>query len=145
MFIRFGINNVKSIHTLPLLSLILLSLISNLSHLKSLPLETLRLFSLVSLMTKTRMIVDNIFLGFQKSGIKSREVLHFVPLQRFYAVLFVPLFCLCERNAGHSEKTTLLHNVDNIGQKDIKVSKYGSGFGIVLMPIYNTGDEVDGI
>jgi hypothetical protein len=57
MFIRFDINNVKSIHTLLLPSLPLLSL-----HLKSLPLKTLRLLSLVSLMIKTqRMIVDNLF------------------------------------------------------------------------------------
>jgi hypothetical protein len=30
---------------------------------------------------------------FQKSGTKSRGVLHFVPLRRFYAVVFIPLFC----------------------------------------------------
>jgi hypothetical protein len=49
---------------------------------------------MVSMMTKAkRMIVDNIFLGFQKSGTKSRGVLHFVLLRRFYDVLFVPLFC----------------------------------------------------
>ncbi len=39
------------------------------------------------------MIVNNIFLGFEKSGTKSRGVLHFVPLRRFYGVLFVLLFC----------------------------------------------------
>ncbi len=32
------------------------------------------------------MIVDNIFLEFQKSGTKSRGVLHFVPLRRFYDI-----------------------------------------------------------
>jgi hypothetical protein len=48
MFIRLGLNNDKSIHTLPLQSPHLLSF-----HLKSLPLETLRLISLVSLITKT--------------------------------------------------------------------------------------------
>ncbi len=115
MFIRLGINNVKSIHTLLLESLPLLSL-----PLYSLPLETLRLFSLVSFMTKTtRMIVDNIFLGFQKSGTKSRRVLHFVPLRRFYAVLFVPLFCRLREKCGTLWKTTWLHNVHNIRQKDI--------------------------
>ncbi len=52
---------------------------------------------MVSLMTKAkRMIIDNLFRWFQKSGTKSRGVLHFVPLRQFYAVLFVPLFC---RNA----------------------------------------------
>ncbi len=33
------------------------------------------------------MIVDNIFRGFQKSGIKCRVVLLFIPLRRFYTVL----------------------------------------------------------
>ena len=118
MFIRFGINNVKSIHTLHLQSFHLLSLL-----LYSLHLETLRLVPLVmvSLMTNTkRMIVDNIFLGFQKSGTKSRGVLHFVPLRRFYAVLFVPLFCRLREKCGTLWKMTWLHNVENIRQKDIK-------------------------
>jgi hypothetical protein len=66
------------------------------------------------------MIVDNIFLGFQKSGTKSRGVLHFVPLRRFYDVLFVPLFCRPREKCGILWKTTWLHNVDNIRQKDIK-------------------------
>jgi hypothetical protein len=48
MFIRLGLNNKKSIHTLPLWSAPFLSL-----HLKSLPFQTLRLISLVSLITKT--------------------------------------------------------------------------------------------
>ncbi len=66
------------------------------------PLQTLRLLSLVSLMTKTkRMIVDNLFRWFQNSGTKVEGILLFVPLRRFYAVLFVPLFC---RNAGQCEK-----------------------------------------
>ncbi len=65
------------------------------------------------------MIVDNIFLGFQKSGTKSRGVLHFVPLRRFYAVLFVPLFCRLREKWG-----TWMHNVDNMRQKDIKMSTY---------------------
>ncbi len=57
---------------------------------------------------------------FQKSGTKSRGVLHFVPLRRFYAVLFVPLFCRLREKCGTLWKTTWLHNVDNIRQKDIK-------------------------
>jgi hypothetical protein len=48
MFIRFGINNEKSLNTLPLQSLHLISL-----HLISLPLETLRLGSLAKLIIKT--------------------------------------------------------------------------------------------
>ena len=76
---------------------------------------------MVSLMTKAkRMIVDNLFRWFQKSGTKSRGVLHFVPLRRFYAVLFVPLFCRPREKCGTMWKTTWLHNVDNIRQKDIK-------------------------
>ncbi len=76
-------------------------------------------------MTNTkRMIVDNIFLGFQKSGTKSRGVLHFVPLQRFYDILFVPLFCRPREKCGILWKTTWLHNVDNIRQKDIKINIY---------------------
>ncbi len=102
---------------------------------------------MVSLMAKTKiMIVDNIFLGFQKSGTKSRGVihfvllrrfydvlfvplfcgtksrgvLHFVPLRRFYDVLFVPLFCRPRENCGRLWRTMWLHNVDNIRQKDIK-------------------------
>jgi hypothetical protein len=77
---------------------------------------------MVSLMTKTtRMFVDNIFLGIQKSGTKSRGVLHFVQLRRFYAVLFVPFFCRLREKCGTLWKTTWLHNVDNIRQKDIKL------------------------
>jgi hypothetical protein len=76
-------------------------------------------------MTKTtRMIVDNIYLGFQKSGTKSRGVLHFVPLRRFYAVLFIPLFCRLREKCGTLWKTTWLHNVDNIRQKDINIFKF---------------------
>jgi hypothetical protein len=46
--------------------------------------------------------------------------LHFVPLRRFYDVLFVPLFCRPREKCGRFWKTTWLHNVDNIQQKDIK-------------------------
>ncbi len=80
---------------------------------------------MVSLMTKTkRMIVDNIFLGFQKSGTKSRGVLHFVPLRRFYAILFVPLLWRPREKCGILWKMTWLHNVDNIRQKEIKYIIY---------------------
>jgi hypothetical protein len=48
IFIKLGLNNEKSIYTLPLQSLHLLSF-----HLLSLLLQTLRLVSLVSLVTKT--------------------------------------------------------------------------------------------
>ncbi len=68
-------------------------------------------------------IVDNLFRGFQKSGKKSRGVLHFKPLWRFYDVLFVPLFCRPREKCGRLWKTTWLHNVDNIRQKDIKLNK----------------------
>jgi hypothetical protein len=64
------------------------------------------------------MIVDNLF---KKSGTKSRGVLHFVPLRRFYDVLLVPLFCRPRETCGRLWKTTWLHNVDNIRQKDIKM------------------------
>jgi hypothetical protein len=37
----------------------------------------------------------------ERAGQKLEGVLHFVPLRRFYAELFVPLFC---RNAGDYEK-----------------------------------------
>ncbi len=60
---------------------------------------------------------------FQKSGTKSRGVLHFVPLRRFYAVFFIPLFCRLREKCGTLWKTTWLHNVDNIRQKDIKYVK----------------------
>ncbi len=69
------------------------------------------------------MIVDNLFRGFQKSGTKSRGVLLFVPLRRFYSVLFVPLFCPPWEKCGTMWKTTWRHNVDNMRQKDIKTFK----------------------
>ncbi len=56
---------------------------------------------------------------FQKSGTKSRGVLHFVPLRQFYAVLFIPLFCRLREKWGTLWKMTWRHNVDNILQKDI--------------------------
>ncbi len=74
------------IHTLPLKSLHLLSL-----PLQSLPLRTLRLvffdqFDYLNI----KNISHN---GRQKSGTKSTGVLLFVPLRRFYTILFIPLFC----------------------------------------------------
>ncbi len=51
--------------------------------------------------------VDKVF---QKSGTKSVEG---------YDVLFVPLFCCPREKCGRLWKTTSLHNVDNIRQKDI--------------------------
>jgi hypothetical protein len=118
MFIRLGLNKEMSLNTLPLQcpSPISPSLIPPSRNPPS------RTLVMGSLMRKTiRMIVDNIFLGFQKSETKSRGVLHFVPLRRFYDVLFVPLFCLPRDKCGTLWKTTWLHNVDNIRQKDIKV------------------------
>ncbi len=53
MFLMFGFNNKKSLHTLPLRSAPFLSL-----HLLSLPLQTLRLVSWVSLITKTKKIAE---------------------------------------------------------------------------------------
>jgi hypothetical protein len=53
MFIRFGLNNDKSLHTLSLQSVPFLSL-----HLQSLPLQTLRLVSLVSLITESKRIAE---------------------------------------------------------------------------------------
>ena len=100
MFIRFGINNLKSIHTLPLEFLPLLGL-----HILSLPLETLRLLSLVSLMTKTkRMIVDIFFSDFKRAG---QKVEGFYILYRYgdFTLYFLSRsFAVCERNAGHCEK-----------------------------------------
>jgi hypothetical protein len=57
---------------------------------------------------------------FQKSGTKSRGVLQFVPLRRFYSVLFIQLFCRPREKCGTLWKAAWLHNVDNIRQKDIK-------------------------
>jgi hypothetical protein len=73
-------------HTLPLKSLHLLSL-----PLQSFPLQTLRLVFFGQFdYLKIKNISHN---GLQKSGTKSTEVLLFVPLRRFYTVLFIPLFC----------------------------------------------------
>jgi hypothetical protein len=54
MFLKFGLNNEKSLHTLPLRYVPFLSL-----HLLSLPLQTLRLVSFVSLITKTKRIAEH--------------------------------------------------------------------------------------
>jgi hypothetical protein len=53
MFLKFGFNNEKSLHTLPLRSVPFLAL-----PLLSLLLQTLRLVSLVSLSTKTKRIAE---------------------------------------------------------------------------------------
>jgi hypothetical protein len=70
------------------------------------------------------MIVYNIFRGFQKSGIKSRGVLLFVPLRQLYTVLLIPLFCRLRDKCGTLWKAAWLHNVHNIRQKDIKMLLY---------------------
>ncbi len=53
MFLKFGLNNKKSLHTLPLLSVPFY-----ISPSLSLPLQTLRLVSLVSLIIKTLRIAE---------------------------------------------------------------------------------------
>ncbi len=53
MFLKFGLNNKKSLHTLPLQSVPF-----HISPSLSLPLQPLRLVSLVSLITKTKRIAD---------------------------------------------------------------------------------------
>ncbi len=85
--------------------------------------------------------IDNIFRGFQKSGTKSRGVLHFVPLRRLYDVLFVPLFCRPREKCGILWKTTWLHNVDNIRQKDIK---YKEDFGLLFFLLFSAIRGVSG-
>jgi hypothetical protein len=52
-FLKLGLNNEKSLHTLPLRYVPLLSL-----HLLSLSLQTLRLVSLVSLIAETKRIAE---------------------------------------------------------------------------------------
>ncbi len=89
-----------------------------------LPLQTLRLLSLVSLMTKTkRIIVDNLFRWFQNSGTKSRGDFTFCTAAAILRCTFCPALL---PKCGTMWKTTWRHNVDNIRQKDIKVSKYPS-------------------
>ncbi len=67
------------------------------------------------------MIVDNIFRGIQKIGIKCRGGFTFyISLRGFYTVLFIPLFCRPRAICGRLWKAAWLHNVDNILQKDIK-------------------------
>jgi hypothetical protein len=53
MFLKFGLNNKKSLHTLPLRSVPF-----HISPSLSLPLQTLRLVSMVSLINKTKRIAD---------------------------------------------------------------------------------------
>ena len=60
------------------------------------------------------------FADFKRAGQKVEGILLFVPLQRFYSVLFVPLFCPPREKCGTMWKTTWRHNVDNMRQKDIK-------------------------
>jgi hypothetical protein len=61
---------------------------------------------MVSLMTKAkRMIVDNIFLGFQKSGTKSRGVFTFCTAAAILRCTFCPaLLSSGGENAGQCEK-----------------------------------------
>jgi hypothetical protein len=122
LFIRLGLNKEKSLNTLPLHacpshispSLILPS--------RNPPSRTLVMGSLMR--KKKRMTVDNIFLGFQKSGTKV-EGFYILYRSGEYAVLFVPLFCRPREKCGILWKTTWLHNVDNIRQKDITNLVYG--------------------
>ncbi len=65
------------------------------------------------------------FSDFKRAGQKVEGFLHFVPLRRFYAVLFIPLFCRPREKCGTLWKTTWLHNVANIRQKDIKFDLTG--------------------
>ncbi len=60
------------------------------------------------------------FSDFKRAGQKVQGILLFVPLRRFYTVLFIPLFCCQREKCGTLWKKTWLHNVDNIRQKDIK-------------------------
>ncbi len=60
------------------------------------------------------------FADFKRAGQKVEGYLLFVPLRRFYDVIFVPLFCRPREKCGTMWKTTWRHNVDNIRQKDIK-------------------------
>ena len=60
------------------------------------------------------------FADFKRAGQKVEGFLLFVPLRRFYSVLFVPLFCPPREKCGTMWKTTWRHNVDNMRQKDIK-------------------------
>ncbi len=60
------------------------------------------------------------FADFKRAGQKVEGILLFVPLRRFYAVLFVLLFCRPRDKCGTLWKTIWLHNVHNIRQKDIK-------------------------
>jgi hypothetical protein len=53
MFLKFGLNNEKSLHTLPLRSVSF-----HISPSLSLPLQTFRLVSLVSLIAKTKRIAE---------------------------------------------------------------------------------------
>ncbi len=60
---------------------------------------------------------------------KKNKKFQFKPKQtetrrRFFAVLFVPLFCRLREKCGTLWKTTWLHNVVNIWQKDIKHFMY---------------------
>ena len=110
MFFKLGWNKEKSLHILPLcMGQTVVARTRERSG-------NSRIFkirgALIVIMTFCRIL-------FQKSATKSRGVLHFVPLRRFYAVLFVPLFCRPREKCGTMWKTTWLHNVDNIRQKDI--------------------------
>jgi hypothetical protein len=70
MFLKLGLNNEKSIHTLPLQSIPLLLL-----HLYFLHLQTLPFVSLVSLITKTKRIAERsaIVTGCQDDRMTGRQ------------------------------------------------------------------------
>ncbi len=70
-------------------------------------------------MTKTkRMIVDNLCRWFQKSGIKSTGDFTFCTAAAILRCTFCPALL---PKCGTMWKTTWLHNVGNIRQKDIKI------------------------
>jgi hypothetical protein len=66
------------------------------------------------------MIVDNLFREFQKIGIKSTKVLTFCTATAILRCTFCPAVLPSAREMRDMWKTTWLHNVDNIRQKDIK-------------------------
>ncbi len=111
-----SLNEEKSLHILPLQSLPLLLYLSipNPAFNNNIPhFQNQRCFN--SFYVLLPYIISK-----ERDKKYSRGVLHFVPLRLFYAVLFVPLFCRPREECGRLWRTTWLHNVDNIWQKDIK-------------------------
>ncbi len=87
MFFKLGLNKEKSLHILSLHSLPLLCISPSIIPQK-------KIMSRSFLNSGTLLVIISFCrILFQKSGTKSRGVLHFVPLRRFYSVLFIPLFC----------------------------------------------------